>query len=457
MALINLKGKRLGIVGTSPEDSFNADRCSMAHAGVQPARNEMVNRLKNSNATPDLEQLSAYNGAPQVGQSLSMEIEDNEYPGQPIIRVDARVVSDLQIRVEVSNHENSTNTRVDFGRLTNSDNWNKITIDGHSEFVPSELNPITPDAPLADFALALLTLNFALQNLSSKLGSTEFESMSRNARTSISPPERPNIDFVGTPGESSRNASPQHLSRTERRGVLRELGLLRTSRPGLSVWPDPNTDYPILAQTRGRAAGLPGGGAKAPTRREEDDCCIGQNLTCSFGNKLGKHTIKTGLCGSYKVDVLECCEKHDIQLFCGDGIDLPEPLSYVTALPEIELWLIATAMQLSLCVSSIITAKLTAEWPWYCGSFLIGLLVSAIIGAVVIVGTTVGLWIAPHDLVWGWFMGDPNIRNQIALDGDHNHCCLCGGNETTWCCNWKSSLNAKKCRDKSGNPRPLCW
>ena len=105
-------------------------------------------------------------------------------------------------------------------------------------------------------------------------------------------------------------------------------------------------------------------------------------------------------------------------------------------------------------------AELMKEWPWYCGSFLIGLLIGAVIGILLVPIVTIGLYLAPHDLVYRYMLGDANAMSQIALNGDHDHCCLCGGNAVTWCCNAffpNSGVNKKLCLDESGQPKALCF
>lgn len=479
MALINLVGNRLGIVGDNPAVPFDGKRKSAepmmpakaigSSTHTFPVAITRDTAWHNTNKFSDesgqmghlsSDQVVAYTRKPEPGQSLSMEIERDDKQGEPLISVEAVVISNVHIKSVVSNHENGEKIRTDFERSTPTGDWNKITVNGHSKILSNGLRPIDSEAPLADFVLGLLVSNFAAHSVSSKLNSLKLNGESNVGEWTPDQLTRPRMGVTDSNQSQRTTGIASRMSRTERRRVSRELGLVQNPTPNRGTPSIPSQDYPIWGRTLGRPAGLPSGpavpsGASKPAaQREPNDCCIGQNLTCSLGNPLGKHTIKFGVCGTYKIDILDCCVKHDTSLFCGDGIDLPEPLSFVTALPEIELWMIAIAAELAACVSAKIIAAMAEDWPWYCGSFIVGTAIAAVISAVITVGVIAALWIAPHELVWGWFMGDPVARSQIALDGDHDHCCLCGGHEATWCCN-ESSKN-KTCRDLFGRPRPLC-
>jgi hypothetical protein len=121
--------------------------------------------------------------------------------------------------------------------------------------------------------------------------------------------------------------------------------------------------------------------------------------------------------GGFTVSIKDCCENHDINLWCG-----PPP-----GFPEVwEQWLTAVNLELAACIfADILKGTENQDIPWYCGGKItataFGLVYATVISAsyyVVIKILTLFQLINPSS-------------NALPKDGRNKESCLCGGTKPT--------------------------
>lgn len=190
-----------------------------------------------------------------------------------------------------------------------------------------------------------------------------------------------------------------------------------------------------------------------------DPCDIGHDMNCSVFNPTGKHRLKLPFCGTLEFNVLDCCITHDIDLFCGDQVDwlaplLPLGLSPVDlaarVIADYEDWIVLTSAKFAACIFARFVEG-SAKLHGFCIFYGIILSVFAAIAAVLIAA---GMILFVQGFLIRYLAGEQEVRRIIALNHEHDVCCVCGGSQATFC--HDPDINPSYCYDECGNQRNIC-
>jgi hypothetical protein len=174
---------------------------------------------------------------------------------------------------------------------------------------------------------------------------------------------------------------------------------------GLAVW-SLYLGYSIISSSRRQNKPVKSLGnvklGDGPKLFDSTDKCIDHDLKCSFPIKEGKYVFVTvPFCSTVRVDLKNCCENHDIDLWC-------ERQSATDA-----------DSTLVKCIYSQIIKQCTHQWGWFCDIWGVANLLLCVARMSVLLRAALLLIPYPYPR-WG---------------GGAGWSCLCGGLEETYDCN----------------------